>query len=254
MLKIKDLHVEVDGKEILSGLNLEIGPGEVHAVMGPNGAGKSTLSRVLAGHPSYQVTKGEILYDINFEYQSLLDIPPDVRAKEGIFLAFQYPVEVPGVSNRTLLKESLNAVLKHQGSAELNDEAFEKLLARKLELVGMSPDFLDRSVNTGFSGGEKKRNEILQMAILSPRLTILDEIDSGLDIDALRSVAQSINKLRSSSTAVLAITHYQRLLNYLEPDFVHVLAGGRIVESGDKSLALKLEEQGYDWAVSRAAP
>lgn len=249
MLEIRNLHVQVDGKEVLKGLNLKIEPGQVHAVMGPNGAGKSTLSRVLAGHPSYEVTSGEILYDINFKMTNLLELDPDVRAKEGIFLAFQYPVEVPGVSNKEFLKESLNAILKHQGSAELSDEAFGKLLQRKMELVGVNPEFLERSVNVGFSGGEKKKNEILQMAMLSPRLTVLDEVDSGLDIDALRAVADSINKLRGPSNSVLAITHYQRLLNHLVPDFVHVLVDGKIVESGTKDLALKLEEHGYDWAL-----
>ncbi len=249
MLEIKNLHVEVEGKEVLKGLNLKIGPGEVHAVMGPNGAGKSTLSRVLAGHPHYVITQGEVLYEINFEMVSLADVAPDIRAKEGIFLAFQYPVEVPGVSNKSFLKESLNSVLKHQGSAEMSDAAFEKLLQRKLSLLGVDEKFLERSVNVGFSGGEKKKNEILQMAILSPRLAVLDEIDSGLDIDALRAVAEGIDKLRTPNTSVLAITHYQRLLNHLVPDFVHVLVDGRIVESGPKDLALKLEQQGYDWAV-----
>ncbi|MCB0341192.1 MAG: Fe-S cluster assembly ATPase SufC [Pseudobdellovibrionaceae bacterium] len=253
MLKIKNLHADIDGSEVLKGLGLEINPGEVHAIMGPNGSGKSTLSKVLAGHPAYEVTAGSVEYEINFKYKNLLEMAPDERAKEGIFLAFQYPVEVPGVSNFSFLKSSFNAICKHQGVAEMSDSEFRMFVYEKAKLVQMDPHFLDRSVNEGFSGGEKKRNEILQMAVLNPRLSLLDEIDSGLDIDALKIVANGVNKLRTSDNAVLMITHYQRLLNYIEPDFVHVLAGGKIVESGDKSLALKLEKQGYDWIASPAA-
>lgn len=249
MLDIKNLHVSVDGKKVLKGLNLSISPGEVHAVMGPNGAGKSTLSKVLAGHPSYEVESGEVLFDINFEKKNLLDLDPDERAKEGVFLAYQYPVEVPGVSNFNFLHLAFNAILEHQGSEPMTAEEFRPFLLQKAKLVGMREDFLERGVNVGFSGGEKKRNEILQMAVLSPRLALLDETDSGLDIDALRTVADGVNKLRRKDNAILLITHYQRLLDYIKPDFVHVLADGRIVETGDASLALKLEKQGYDWLL-----
>lgn len=247
MLEIRGLKAKIEDKEVLRGLDLKIKAGEVHAIMGPNGSGKSTLSKVLAGHPSYEVTDGEILYDINFQMKNLLDLETDERAKEGIFLAMQYPVEVPGVSNFHFLHMALNSVLKHQGSEELGENEFRAFLKQKMQLVQMREDFLERAVNVGFSGGEKKRNEILQMAVLSPRLAILDETDSGLDIDALRIVAEGVNKLRSAHNAILLITHYQRLLDYIKPDFVHVLANGRIVETGDASLALKLEERGYDW-------
>lgn len=249
MLEIKDLKVNVDEKPVLKGLNLTVKPGEVHAIMGPNGSGKSTLSKVIAGHPAYDVTSGEVLYDINFEMKNLLEMEPDERAKEGIFLAFQYPVEVPGVSNRTFLRTSFNSIVKHQGSSELSEEQFDEILKKKIEIVEMNPSFLDRPVNVGFSGGEKKRNEILQMAVLSPRVAFLDETDSGLDIDALRIVANGVNKLKSPDNAIVLITHYQRLLDYIEPDFVHVLADGKIIETGDKNLAHKLEEKGYDWLV-----
>lgn len=247
MLEISKLHAKVGDKEVLKGIDLKINAGEVHAIMGPNGSGKSTLSKILAGHPAYDVTSGKVDYEINFQKRNLLDLDPDERAKEGVFLAMQYPVEVPGVSNYVFLQTALNSVLKHQGVEELSDTDFKKFLKEKMSLVQMREDFLERSVNAGFSGGEKKRNEILQMAVLSPRLAILDETDSGLDIDALRIVADGINRLRSKNNAIILITHYQRLLDYVKPDFVHVLAHGQIVQSGDASLALKLEKQGYDW-------
>lgn len=249
MLEIKNLHARVEEKEILKGLNLKINAGEVHAIMGPNGSGKSTLSKVLAGHPAYEVTSGEVKYEINFQMKDLLEMAPDERAKEGIFLAFQYPVEVPGVSNFTFLHAAFNSVLQHQGSEPMPEGEFREFLYQKMKLVNMKSEYLDRAVNTGFSGGEKKKNEILQMAVLSPRIALLDETDSGLDIDALKTVADGVNKLRRKDNAIVMVTHYQRLLDYIKPDFVHVLYNGQIIESGDASLALKLEEKGYDWLI-----
>jgi len=247
MLSIKNLHCKVDGQEVLRGINLDIKAGEVHAIMGPNGSGKSTLSKVLAGHSDYEVTQGEVKYDVNFKPQDLLKMGPDERAREGVFLAFQYPVEVPGLSNITFLRTAFNSICRHQGVQEMSETAFRNFVEKKAALVDLNPSFLERSVNEGFSGGEKKRNEILQMAVLNPRLAILDETDSGLDIDSLKVVAQGVNKLKSEHNAILLITHYQRLLDYIVPDYVHVLHKGKIVQSGDKSLALKLEKQGYDW-------
>jgi len=243
MLVIKDLHVSVAGKEILKGLSLTINAGEVHAIMGPNGAGKSTLSNVIAGRDGYEVTSGSLTY----KGEDLLAMKPEERAWAGVFLAFQYPVEIPGVNNTYLLKAGVNAKRRHQGLDELDAFDFMSVVKEKAKLVELDSSFLSRSVNEGFSGGEKKRNEIFQMAVLEPDLALLDETDSGLDIDALRIVAGGVNKLRSSDRAIVMITHYQRLLDYIEPDFVHVLADGKIQKTGDKSLALKLEEHGYDW-------
>ena len=248
LLEIKDLHAGIEGKEILKGLNLQINKGEVHAIMGPNGSGKSTLSKVLAGHPSYEVTSGEVIYN----GKDLLELEPDERAREGIFMAFQYPVEVPGVSNSQFLRLAYNEKMKHLGEEELDPLEFNDYLKEKAKVVEMSSEFFKRSVNEGFSGGEKKRNEILQMAVLQPTLAILDETDSGLDIDALRIVAEGVNKLRSEDNAIILVTHYQRLLNYIVPDFVHVLANGKVVKEGGKELALELEEKGYDWVKSAA--
>lgn len=251
MLELKDLYAEVEGEgiEILKGVNLSVQKGEIHAIMGPNGSGKSTLAKVISGHPEYEVTKGDILYN----GESILELDPDERAHAGIFLAFQYPVEVPGVTNTTLLRESYNTIAASRGREELDPLEFEDYIREKLDLVEMNPDFLERSVNTGFSGGEKKRNEIFQMAVLKPALALLDETDSGLDIDALRVVSEGINKLHGSEDAVVLITHYQRLLNYIVPDFVHVMRGGKIVKTGGKELALQLEEKGYDWLDNHAA-
>jgi len=243
MLSIRNLHAAVDGVEILHGIDLAVEAGEVHAVMGPNGSGKSTLAQVLAGHPAYTVTAGEVRYDD----QDLLAMPPEARARAGVFLAFQYPVEIPGVANATFLKAAVNEVRSHRGLEELDAMEFLELLREKAKIVEMDPSFMSRPVNEGFSGGEKKRNEILQMALLEPRLAILDETDSGLDIDALRTVAGGINRLRRPDNAMVLVTHYQRLLNYVTPDHVHVLAGGRIVKSGGKELALALEAKGYEW-------
>ncbi len=247
MLTIKNLKAQVEGKEILQGLDLQVRPGEVHAVMGPNGSGKSTLAHVLAGRDGYQVTGGEVTFD----GESLIDLEPEERAARGIYLAFQYPVELPGVNNTHFLKEALNAQRKARGEAELDSVAFLKLIREKMKVVSMQPELLKRQVNVGFSGGEKKRNEILQMALFEPRLAILDETDSGLDIDALRTVSNGVNALRSPDRSVILVTHYQRLLDYIEPDYVHVLAGGRIVRSGDKTLAKELEQKGYGWLTGK---
>ena len=247
LLEVKNLHASVEDKPVLKGLDLVINPGEVHAIMGPNGSGKSTFSKVVAGHPSYEVTEGSLTFEINFKNKNLMELEPDERAREGIFLAFQYPVEVPGVSNFEFLMTSYNALARHQGFPEMNEETFLPFVQEKMKLVKMDEAFLHRSVNTGFSGGEKKRNEILQMAVLSPRLAFLDETDSGLDIDALKIVAEGVNSLRGKDNSIVLVTHYQRLLDYIKPDFVHVLAQGKIIKSGGPELALKLEEEGYDW-------
>jgi len=247
MLKIENLHVRVAGKEILKGLSLEVKAGEVHAIMGPNGAGKSTLGNVLAGREGYEVTQGSVIYN----GKNLLELEPEERAAEGMFLAFQYPVEIPGVNNTYFLRAALNAQRKHRGEAELDSMQFLKLVREKLAVLHLKDELLHRAVNEGFSGGEKKRNEIFQMALLEPALAILDETDSGLDIDALKMVADGVNAMRDPKRAFLVITHYQRLLDYIVPDFVHVLADGRIVESGDKSLALQLEAHGYAWVAER---
>jgi len=243
VLEIHNLRATIDGKEILRGVSLTVNKGEIHAIMGPNGSGKSTLAKILAGHPAYEVTGGEVL----FEGKNLLELQPDERAREGIFLAFQYPVEVPGVSNAQFLRLAYNEQRKHRGEEELDPLEFKDLLAERAKIVEMDAGLMSRSVNEGFSGGEKKRNEILQMAVLQPRLAVLDETDSGLDIDALRIVSEGVNKLRSPENAIVLVTHYQRLLNYIVPDFVHVLYRGQIVRSGGKGLALELEEKGYDW-------
>jgi Fe-S cluster assembly ATP-binding protein len=242
MLEIKNLRAEVEGKEILKGINLKINPGEVHAIMGPNGSGKSTLAQVIAGRETYDVTQGEILFD----GKDLLDMAPEERAREGVFMAFQYPVEIPGVSNSYFLKTALNETRKHKNLETLDAVDFLKVIKEKAKLLHIDSDMLNRSVNDAFSGGEKKRNEILQMAVLEPRLAVLDETDSGLDIDALRVVAEGVNTLRSDDRAIIVVTHYQRLLNYIIPDFVHILLNGKIVKSGTKELAIELEEKGYD--------
>ena len=248
MLEIKDLKSRVAGNDILQGLSLSVNAGEVHAIMGPNGSGKSTLAQVIAGHEDYEVTGGSV----SFKGNDLLDLEPEERAREGIFLGFQYPVEIPGVNNAYLLKAALNAKRRHHGLDEIDAFEFLKTAKEKMAALGMDPRFLNRGVNEGFSGGEKKRNEILQMAMLEPELAILDETDSGLDIDALKAVAQGVNALRSPDRAIVLVTHYQRLLDYVEPDFVHVLSNGQIIRSGDKTLALELEEKGYDWVREAA--
>ncbi len=249
VLEIRNLHAVIDGREILKGLNLTVKAGEIHAIMGPNGSGKSTLAKVLAGHPSYEVTEGEVIY----QGRNLLDLEPDERAREGVFLAFQYPIEIPGVSNANFLRMAYNEKAKHDGREELDPLEFDDLLKEKMKIVEMDSSFINRSVNEGFSGGEKKRNEILQMAVLDPKLAVLDETDSGLDIDALRVVAGGVNQLATKDNAIILVTHYQRLLNYIEPHFVHVLYNGRIVKSGGKELAQELESKGYDWVKEAVA-
>ena len=243
MLSIRNLKAAIEDKEILKGISLEVKPGEVHAIVGPNGSGKSTLAQVLAGHPFYEATEG----DIEFQGKDLLDLDPNERAGEGLFLGFQYPVEIPGVSNTYFLRNALNAILEYREEEPMDALTFKKLLKEKMEVVGMKDELLKRPVNTGFSGGEKKRNEIFQLLVLNPKLAILDETDSGLDIDALKVVSDGVNNFRNEENGVVLVTHYQRLLNYIQPDFVHVLMEGKIVRSGGKELALELEERGYDW-------
>jgi Fe-S cluster assembly ATP-binding protein len=250
VLEIRNLHARAGETEILKGIDLTVGAGEVHAVMGPNGSGKSTLAQVLAGHPAFEVTEGTVRYD----GRDLLDMDPEERAQAGLFLAFQYPVEIPGVTNAYFMRAALNEIRKARGLEEVDPIEFLELVDQKLKLVDWGPEIMSRQVNAGFSGGEKKRNEILQMAILEPRLAILDETDSGLDIDALRIVAEGVNRLRRPDNATILVTHYQRLLNYIVPDFVHVLYGGQIVKSGGKELALELEAKGYEWLTGEAAP
>jgi len=247
ILEVKGLSAGVEGKQILKGIDLSISAGEVHAIMGPNGSGKSTLAAILAGRDGYEVTSGQVIYN----GKDLLDMEPDERAREGVFLAFQYPVEIPGVNSRVFLLAALNEIRKHKGEPALDAVDFLKLVRSKMNLLELSDDLLRRSVNEGFSGGEKKRNEIFQMAVLEPKLAVLDETDSGLDIDALKIVANGVNELKRSDSAQLVITHYQRLLNYVVPDFVHVLVDGRIVRTGDKQLAIDLEEKGYDWIIKQ---
>jgi len=250
MLDIKNLQVTAEGKQILKGIDLHVNAGEVHAIMGPNGSGKSTLARALAGHPQYEVTAGEAIYD----GKDLLDLDPDERSREGVFMAFQYPVEIAGVNNAYFLKAAVNAKRKHQGLPELDAMEFMQLIKEKSKLLDIDQSMLSRAVNEGFSGGEKKRNEIFQMALLEPRLAILDETDSGLDIDALKLVAAGVNAMRNPNRAIIVVTHYQRLLDYIVPDYVHVLSAGRIVKSGGKDLALELEKKGYGWIESGAQP
>jgi len=250
MLEIKDLCVRVvDGDAILEGLSMTVKAGEVHAIMGPNGSGKSTLAKVIAGHPDYEVTSGSIRYEINRRTRDLLELEPHERAREGVFLAFQYPVEVPGVSNSVFLRAAFNEVCRHHGIEELDPIDFTGLLKDKMAMLEMNESFVNRAVNVDFSGGEKKRNEILQMAVMSPRVAFLDETDSGLDVDSMKIVARGVNKLRSENNAIVLITHYQRLLNYIKPDFVHIIADGKIVRSGGPELAHEVEEKGYDWLV-----
>ena len=245
MVTIKNLHANVEGNEILKGIDLKVNAGEIHAIMGPNGSGKSTLANVLAGHDAYEVTEGEII----FGDKNIIEMDPDERAREGLFLAFQYPIEIPGVSNSVFLKTALNEIRKHKGEEEISAKDFLALIKEKAKVLGMDSSLISRSVNEGFSGGEKKRNEILQLLMLDPKLAVLDETDSGLDIDALKIVAHGVNNFKAADKAVILVTHYQRLLDYIVPDFVHVLYKGKIVKSGDKNLALELEKRGYDWII-----
>ena len=247
MLKVKNLHVDIKGQAIINNLNFEIQAGEVHAIMGPNGSGKSTFAKVLAGHPDYKVKSGSMDYQVDFTEKNLLNLEPYERALEGIFLAYQYPIEIPGLTNMEFLRSSFNAICKHQGTTLMEADEFENLVLKKSKAVQLNPQFLYRSVNEGFSGGEKKRNELLQMTVLSPRLCVLDEIDSGLDIDSLKIISDGVNSMRSEDRAIIIITHYQRLLEYIQPDYVHVFKEGRIVKSGNKTLAQELEDKGYDW-------
>jgi Fe-S cluster assembly ATP-binding protein len=250
MLEVKNVHAKVEeGNEILKGINFSVKPGEVHAIMGPNGSGKSTLSKVISGHPEYEVTSGTVELSINGKMTNIEDLEASDRAREGIFLGFQYPVEIPGVTNINFMHESFNALCEHQGADTMDEAAFRAYVKTKLPILEMSENFLDRPVNEGFSGGEKKKNEILQMLLLNPRLALLDETDSGLDIDALKTVANGVNTLKNKFNTVVLVTHYQRLLDYIKPDFVHVLYNGQIIKSGDASLALQLEEKGYDWLI-----
>jgi Fe-S cluster assembly ATP-binding protein len=251
MFEIKNLHVKINDTEILRGINLKINAGEVHAVMGPNGSGKSTLAKVIAGHPDYEVTEGEILYEVNFKKINILDLEPEERAQDGLFLAFQYPAEIPGVSMSAFLRAAFNALCRHQGAEEMDPLDFDVFLRKKMKLLEMDEKFINRPVNVDFSGGEKKRNEILQMAVLNPRFAVLDETDSGLDIDSMRIVADGVNTLKNKNNAMLVITHYQRLLNYIIPDFVHILVDGKIVRSSGKELALEVEDKGYDWLTRK---
>src|SRR3989338_3435639 len=250
MFEIKNLHVKINDTEILRGIDLKDNAGEEHAIMGPNGSGKSTLAKVIAGHPDYEVTEGEILYEVNFKKINVLEMAPEERAQEGIFLAFQYPVEIPGVSMSAFLRASFNVLCRHQGAEEMDPMDFDVFLRTKMKLLDMDEKFINRPVNVDFSGGEKKRNEIMQMAVLNPRFAVLDETDSGLDIDSMRIAADGVNKLRNKNNAIILITHYQRLLNYIIPDFVHILQKGKIVRSEGKELALEVEDKGYDWLIS----
>jgi Fe-S cluster assembly ATP-binding protein len=250
MLSIKNLKATVDGTDVLKGLNLSVGGNEVHAIMGPNGSGKSSLSKIIAGHPDYEVTGGEMAFDVNFKTKNLLDMDPEERAREGVFLAFQYPTEIPGVPNMEFLRASFNALCKHQGIAEMSEAAFNDFVAAKAKALQIESSFLTRELNVDLSGGEKKRNEILQMSVLSPKIAILDETDSGLDVDSLRIVSEGVNKIRSEiECSVVLITHYERILKYIKPDFVHVLFDGKIIKSGGMDLALEIENKGYDWLI-----